>query len=482
MTIANRLARFALPIAVLAAVLGNSGPLRQPMETQAAGGVARFASPTYGYSLLIPSSWVHVAGVHWTPEGAPADLTVMTPDHQAALGVLVVPTGTTTYADSRLLAVAIRLLSQENEVLPRTQFQTQRMVINGIPFETAAVYRVSGNPYMGTYSSVAVTQRHHRLYAIAAVDYVKVATLPPPGGVATPTPTPDGFGYSQQSVRSQAVPTIGPAMAASEAVSPAGVAGSQPAAAPVPLSTDRLRGNQCPAVTDAGLITLDKNCAYPAERQAQQSMLSSFTIDPQAPDDSRPAATIGPDGFALYTDNALGFTVAVPAQWAPISLQGTALAVRSPDQNALDVVEVETSATVPSESDLQAAARSVFAQVGTALDSSITYSTTQIDGALTVLAVTPLVRISKPNFGSADARASVVVAAYHHRIYAVLGAGVLTQSTIVDSTPVIYPFFSPFTVLARGYQIKFDTHNLEAGLASQAVLSLIIDPQVAAPQ
>lgn len=398
--------------------------------------------------------------------------------------MLVVPTGATTYADSQLLAVATRLLYQENGILPRIVVPTQRIVLNGVAFEMASVYRVSGSPFMGTYSSVAVTQRHHRLYAVATVAYVKIATLPPPGA-GTPTPTPTdigGFGQSQQGVRSRAIPTLGPAMMSSLAESPAGAARAHAAATPVPLPTDRMRGNPCPAVADAGLIVLDKNCAYTAERRILQSMLSSFTINPRSPDDARPGATVGLDGFAIDSDRTQGFTVAVPAQWAPISLQGAALAVRSPDQNALDVVEVQTSPTVASESDLQADARSVIAQLGTALDSSITYSTTQINGALVVHAVTSLVRISKPNFGSAYAEAIVVVAAYHHRLYAVLGAGVMTQSTMVDSTPVIFPFFSPFTDLARGYQIALDTHTLEAGLAGQAALSLIIDPHVASLQ
>jgi hypothetical protein len=85
MTIVKRAASFALPIAVLVAALGSSGPLQQPSAAHAAGSVSSFTSAAYGYSLLVPSSWVRIAGVHWTPDGAPADLTVMTADHQAAL-------------------------------------------------------------------------------------------------------------------------------------------------------------------------------------------------------------------------------------------------------------------------------------------------------------------------------------------------------------------------------------------------------------
>ena len=496
MTFARRIAPFILPIAVLVAGWGNGIPVPRPTQTQAASGVNRYTSTAYGYALLIPSSLVRIPAVHWTPAGPPADLTVLTPDHQAALGVLVVPTGKTSYSDDQLQAVAIRLLYQENLILSGTPMQAQRVVINNVPFEMVSVYRVSGSPTMGTISTVAVAQQHHRLYAIATVVYNKIASLPPPGAY-TPTPTPTGaagLGLAPNQMRPAAVATVVPAAGMvriagsvgprglAGAVHPAGMQRIPVAAPPTPLPTDHLRGNKCPALADAGLIVIDKNCAYPAERQIVQSMQASFMINPHAPDDRRPAATIGLDGFAIYTDPSEGFTVAVPAQWTLLSLQGTLLAVRSPDQNALDVVQVQTTSNAaPSQDDLQSVASADIAEVGTSLPSSITYRATHINGALVVLATTPLVRINKANFNLASARASVMVAAYRHRIYSVLGATVMTQ-TGGDSTPVIYPFFGAFTDLARFYQVVLDTHLQEDGLASQAVLSLVIDPHVAAPK
>jgi hypothetical protein len=491
MTSARRIARHMFPIAVLVVALGNVGHVQWPAATHAARSDTRYTSTAYGYSLLIPASWVRIPNVHWTPLGVPADVTVMTPDHQAALGVLVAPTGNTTYTDDELLSVATHLLYQENDVPPQTAIQTKRSIVNTVAYETAAVYRVSGSPSMLTSSSVAVAQRHHRLYAIATVAYYEIATLPPPGSDAvTPTPTQDtgGIGQAPPHLMPAAVPTLVPGPGAVRLVGsvgsirPDGAAPYLAAAPPAPLPSDHLRGNPCPVPTDGGLVVIDKNCAYLAERQVLQSMQSSFTIDPHGADDPRPAATVGLDGFVRVTDAALGFTVAVPAQWATLSLQGTALAVRSPDQNALDVVQVQTGQVAsPTQDELQADARAEIAEIGNALASSITYRSAQINGSRVVLAFTPLVSISKPNFNLASARATVIVAAYNHRIYSVLGATVMSQ-TAGDSTPVIYPFFSPFTDLARGYQVKLDTHYQDAGLASQTVLSLVLDPHVAAPR
>ena len=141
------------------------------------------------------------------------------------------------------------------------------------------------------------------------------------------------------------------------------------------------------------------------------------------------------------------------------------------------MIQAQTSTTAsPTQDDLQAVARSAIAEIGNALPSSISYRSARINGALEVLATTPLVSISKPNFGLASAQASVLVAAYHGHLYSALGAAVMTQTIVVDPTPVIYPYFSPFTVLARGYQVVLDTHFQEAGLARQAVLSLDVLP------
>ncbi len=103
--------RFA-GIAVVLALCGTL-PFHRLSSTQAAGGTTVYRSAAYGYTLPVPTSWVRVPNVHWTPDGPPADATFMTPDHQAALSVLISPTGNQTYTDTDLQGVARRLLYRE---------------------------------------------------------------------------------------------------------------------------------------------------------------------------------------------------------------------------------------------------------------------------------------------------------------------------------------------------------------------------------
>jgi len=467
----SRISRGLLAIVLVSAV-GATVPLRGPAPARAADGLYRSAA--YGYSLLVPTTWVRVPDVRWTPAGPPADVTFMPPDHQAALSVLVSPTGSRTYTDADLQGVARRLLYQENEVVNSTTVHAARQVIGNATYETASIERASGQPLMLTVTYVAVTQQHHRLYALAGVVYQLVASFPPPGSgdtSPTPTPTPEGgiSGNAAQRGASIALPAATPASGESLA----GRMSSDPADPPPPLPTDHLRGDPCPAGSDRALVVHDKNCAAPAERQFLASVLESFAIDPHAPNDSRPAASVGIDGYTLFTDQALGFTVAFPGQWAPIPLQGTVRAVRSPDQDALDLVAVETSPVAdPSEADLQAIAANAVAGVGTTTPGAISYQASSGNGVRAVTADALLVVIHRSNFAQDYARVGVVVAAYHGRIYSVLGTAIITSA---DPLPVLYPFFSPFTALARVYQTVVDTRSLEAGLALQAVPTLSID-------
>jgi hypothetical protein len=43
---------------------------RQTMVARAASVAARYTSARYGYSILVPSGWVRVPNVHWTPGAA----------------------------------------------------------------------------------------------------------------------------------------------------------------------------------------------------------------------------------------------------------------------------------------------------------------------------------------------------------------------------------------------------------------------------
>ena len=109
--------RILVPLVLLGGAVSGA-PQQGVAATRAASGLVRYTSAAYGYTVLVPSSWARLYHLPWTPAGPPADLTVMTPDHQAALGIIVAPTGSRRYSDVEFQGVALRLLYQENGVGP----------------------------------------------------------------------------------------------------------------------------------------------------------------------------------------------------------------------------------------------------------------------------------------------------------------------------------------------------------------------------
>ncbi len=488
-TRASKAARLLAPLALLGVAAGNAVPPHGLARAQALGDAVRYTSAAYGYTLLAPASWVRVPGVRWTPAGPPADLTLMTPDHQAALGVIVTPTGGRRYADADLRSVALRLLYQENGVVPTAHIQQQRVVVNGVPFETALSFAYSG---VGIYTygaetlvAVLVTQRYNRLYALPAVLYVHQAAQPP-SGADTPTPTPEGGegvapGVGQAgpaAVAPAPVPTAGP-------VAPARRLVQGPADPPQPLPTDHLRGNPCPDASDGPLIIRDKNCAYTAEAQALTALQNSFHFTAQATPDRRPVALVGADGFAVAADPALGVRLEYPAPWTAVSVPNTNAGLRSADHNALVTLTVQrTAAETLGTSDLQSLADSQIAQVVNGppptFRGQVSYQTLRVNGILYLRALAPTAQISSPTAGALQAAVSVTVASYHHRVYS-LRAIALTYLGSLDAnsaSPAVYPFFTPFTTLARLTQSTADLLLQQSNLALQTTLSLFIDPHV----
>ncbi len=292
----------------------------------------------------------------------------MTPDHQAALGVTVSPTGSWRYSDAELQRVAVRLLYQEDGVGVSSSILQKRVVLNGVPFEAAAAPTFPGlGAY--TYSSmtwvlVSVTQRYNRLYALTAVAYVHQSEEPIGGG-DTPTPTPDDGNGPAPNVRrgsqdSGAVPdplpTAGPVTAAQRVA-------QSPADPPQPLPTDQYRGDPCPDSSDGALIIRDKNCTFNAEFQALDAMSSSFRFTAQATPDQRPEAPVGADGFAVAADPALGVRLEYPAHWKAVSVPNTNAGLQSADRNALVTLAVQrTNAETLGTSDLQSTADGQISQ------------------------------------------------------------------------------------------------------------------------
>jgi len=487
---ANQLrARGALRATLLLAAVALAGAgvasARQPALARMTDALVRYTSQTNGYSLLLPAHWVRVPGVRWTPAGPLADLTIMTPDHQAALGVMVTPTGRTTYSRAELQGIAVRLLYQEDSILPSTSITTKRVVVNGVPYDTAYAYLVSGLPDMATFASVAVTQRNRRLYAVVALAYVQLYTLPLGGTGGAPTSTPEAGGGQSAPAGIHPAPAAVPTVPTTLGVAPAAAAPAvhtqdRPRDRPVaPPSPRQWRGNRCPSSSDAGLAIADKNCAWEAEYNTLHAAASSLIIAAHAPADALPAASVGVDGFTRYVDPVRGYAVAYPAQWTPGTVSGAAAAARSSDGNVLVTVGVQSiGASSLGRSDLQSIAATEIGQVGNALG-NISYTTATVNGILYLVAFAPGVSISTAGGGLGQARVSVAVAANHHRLYSTRGIALMVSST--DATPALSPYFDPFTPFARAYQTSTDTHLQEAGLALQTTLSLVVDSRIVAP-
>jgi hypothetical protein len=476
-----RVGRVLLQATLLLGAIATAVPGRAQGQTTRTA--PRYTSTAYGYSLRAPGSWGHIPGVRWTPMGPPADLTLMTPDHQAALGVIVAPTGNRVYSGPELQDVAFRLLAQENQISPLVQIQTKRVVVNGVPYETAGGYLISGVPLMATIASVAVTQRHHRLYAIATLVYLQVYTTPPANAGPTPTDTPFGNAEPAQDRRPAAASTAvaGRYDAALAVAGDRQIPRERPSDPPAPLPTDRLRGNRCRTFQDDGLAVVDRNCAFRAELQAMLTMLSTFTIDPAAADDHRPAA-VGVDGFTSVSDPALGYRIEYPAQWTRVPAPGTRVFVRSADRVAgVGVTVARIDAASLSEADLRSAADHQLATVATQ-PGPLVHRTVHVGGAAYVVALASGAGVTTAGGGLGQARIVVVATARRHRLYTTTGIGLTVLGAGEDTTRILYPYFPPFSTLARRYQSTLDTHAQEADLALRAALTLFVDPNVPSPQ
>jgi len=478
-----KVGRVLLQAALLLGAITTAVPGR--VQARTTGATSRYTSTAYGYALRTPASWERISGVRWTPAGPPADLTVMTPDHQAAFGVIVTPTGDRVYSGPELRDVALRLLAQENQISPLVKIQTQRVVVNGVAYQAAGGYLISGSPLMASVAAVAVTQRHHRLYAIANLAYLQVYTAPPAGPGFSPTDTPVGGNAEPARPALPALPAAVSTVVAARADAAAGSAQGQgrqiprqrPSDPPAPLPTDRLRGNRCRTSQDAGLAVVDRNCAFNADRQALVTMFSTFTIDPAAADDRRPAAAVGVDGFRSVSDPARGYRIAYPAQWARVPAPGTLAFARSADQNAgVGVTIAPIDAASLSEADLSAAADHQLATVAT-YPGALVHQTVHAGGATYVVAFASGAGVTTPGGGLGQARVVVVATASRHRLYTTTGIGLTVLGAGEDATPILYPYFAPFSTLARWYQSIPDTHAQEAGLAFQAALTLVVDPR-----
>lgn len=513
-----------MPPATLAAVLIALAllPARAPQPAGAAstmaapaGALVRYTNAEHGYTLSIPAGWTRLSGVRWTPAGVPADLTAMTPDRQALLGVMVAPTGGRAYADADLQQVGENVIDQQDAV-QGGRIRHSRVVIQGVAFQASiATFRHGGETQADSWMAVLVAVRHRRLYAFTGLVYDRTIHFikksnsndgenPTPTDTATDVP----FGGYRMRPEGAAPRFAGAALAAPTAA--AGGGSWARALLPRPLATSAAgpRGevrlsaravaagtpavpaighpgrNACPTLIDEqNPVVLDKNCAFGLERLLIAKSFASITIDPRLADDPRPAPAAGVDGFAQHADAADGYAIDYPAQWARIGAAeqaGGGFTVQASDKKAVVTVAVAPAGgKVYSSADLRTIADHALEQTGDLSFSKVTHRTFRVNGGAVVLADDPTVDVDVGGGATAQTHVTALVGAYHRRVYAVVAAVYHIGGGPADFGDVQARFFAPFDTVARQAGAgNFDAHDRAQQLALASLTSLHIDPRV----
>ena len=466
-----------------------------PASMPAGAAIARYTSVTNGYALSYPRDWVRLSHIHWTPDGPAADFTAMRLDHEAAIGVVVAPTGAKRYADSDLRLVADDFIRQQDTV-QGNHIRHSVLTINQVRYSVATTtFRHGGETQSDSWMVVLTTAQRRRLYLFAGLVYDCTIHFPQGGGegdqqaTAIPTDVPiDGSGYVVAPVRDGGAGGL----ATPEAGGPAGAAPrpsltpvaaprsapAAPAAARGPAAARLTHDNSCGALALSGLDVVKVNPFYGAERLLAAASLRTVSLDARLADDRQPAPAVGVDGFARFADPATGFGIGYPAQWQPIPNPGAIFTVRAPDKKATVSVRIQpTGGRMYSAGDLQAIADHQIYQVGQVLG-TISHRAVTLHGAMAVVADAPLVDI-----GFAQSRVTAKVAVYHRRIYASVAWVFHAGADSSDFSDVQAAFFAPYDVYARAAGWSFvDTHNEAEQLALAALDTVFIDPRVANDQ
>ncbi len=506
----------ARPLALLALLLLGIGATTASAPVVRAGAPAagvpamtRFTSATYGYALPLPTGWTRIPAAHWLPLGPAADLTAMTPDHTAAIGVLVSPLGNRVASDAYLQTVADRFIAQEDEVLGGA-FYERRAVIHGVPYRVAlATLDHGGELQVSSWMLVLVTARHHRLYAFAGLAYDREVHFPEPNASGsdatppTPTDTPITLPFaalapgraeqlapplatatpaasrgderiSAPRPASLSVPSMGARAALSAAAAPPGNA---PPGAAIARTVGRADPARCPEVPrDIFPPVVDKDCALHSAQATIERSFAGITIDPRAPDDVRPAPSVGLDNFTQERNAGGGFALAYPARWTPWPAAGVAFAVRAPDHKAFVAVDVRPAGATPdAQSVLQAVADRALEQLGHVI-APVAHVARRVGGQVWVVATPNSILFDDRNTpASADAQAAVTVA--RGRIYLLLTWDYITGPGN-DDRDVAPRFFAPFYPLARVAAVDyFATQRWAAQLEDISANSFTLDPR-----
>jgi len=502
------------PVVYLVLVLVAIGTTTGPVPVVNAGAtvatatlptMARYSSAPYSYTLPLPVGWTRIPDVRWLPLGPAADLTAMTPDRTAAIGVLVSPLGDRVASDAYLQAVADRIIAQEDEILSGKIYE-RHAVIHGVPYRVAlATLDHGGELQVSSWMLVLVTARHRRLYAFAGLVYDREIHFPEPnasGSDSTPptptdtpitlpfavpahdraaqpaaplaaTPTPVGEGSARGPAQRPDQP---PAEAAAGPVAPAVSGDARPVGRAVVAASGHSNPDRCPEVPrDIFPPVIDKNCALHSAQATIERSFAGLTIDPRAPDDVRPAPSVGLDNFAQERDAANGFALDYPARWTPWPATGVAFAVRAPDHKAFVAVDVRPAGATPyARPALQTVADRALEQLGHVL-APVAHAARRSGGQVWVVATPTTILFDDQNTpASADAQAAVTVA--RGRIYLLL-----TWDYIIgpgnDDHDVTPRFFAPYYPLARAAALDyFATHRWAAQLEDISANSFTLDP------
>ena len=496
---------------VLLALLGLGAAANPPVvpthvATTSIPALMVYRSPTYGYALPLPTAWTRVPAVRWLPLGPTADLTAMTPDHNAAIGALISPLGNRVASDAYLQTVADRLIVQEDEILSGKIYE-RRVVIHGVAYRLAlATLDHGGQTQASSWMLVLVTAQHRRLYAFAGLVYDREFYFPdnPSSGSDTtpsqPTDTPIALPFAAPAHGSAAqlapplaatTPAAGDGGVASRparpltgqgvpsAVEPATAAGSRSArrVSPAVVAASE-HGNpaRCPEVPrDIFPPVLDKNCALHTEQVTIERSFAGISLDPHAAADPRPAPSIGLDNFAHQRDAAHGFALDYPARWAPYRAPGTTFVVEAPDHKAFVAVDVQPAGTAPySQAALQTLTDRTLEQLGHVV-APVVHEVRQIGGHAWVVAQSSILFDDQGVGASGDSLAAVTVS--RGRLYLLQEWNYITGPGN-DDRDVAPRFFAPFYPLARVAAVDyFATERWAAQLEDISANSFTLDPR-----
>lgn len=98
--------------------------------------------------------------------------------------------------------------------------------------------------------------------------------------------------------------------------------------------------------------------------------------------------------WRLYHNATFGYSVSYPGDWVPFKAQGTNLAIRTADTNAVFDASAQGNIPTPTAADLHKAVTSILGSAGVASSAKVQYSTMLIHGVQFTQGVAKLTRLT----------------------------------------------------------------------------------------